>query len=79
MKLKVPYLFAGEHRKCSVKEVLNRILGKNEGEAWRRLFVIELVCDEWDILRGEDYDLSDAEVQDKLCRKVEGGTLTLWL
>ena len=42
-KLKVLYLFRGEHRKCGVKAVLEQLLGKKEGKAWRNLFEVELV------------------------------------
>ena len=73
VKLKVLYLFAGEHRKSGVRAVMDQILGRRESKAWRRLFEIEVVCEEWDILRSDACDLSVPQVQDELDKRVAAG------
>ncbi|CAE8725125.1 unnamed protein product [Polarella glacialis] len=73
LEFKVLYLFAGDHRKCSLKECLSALFGKKEGKALKKSFTVLLVFEEWDILRGDEFDLSKKTVQENLNAKITAG------
>ena len=60
------YLFAGTKRSTSVAATLEKF-SRHYGES----FTIEV--EEWDICRGQEFDLLGEEVQEDLLRRIRGG------
>ena len=60
------YLFAGPARRTSIKAVLERFSKQFAS-------VCEVECEEWDICRGEEFDLLREDAQRSLLKRIEAG------